>query len=396
MAFTIAIDELGIGNDRVAYVTLPANKNAVIDAMDRARIFDEPFARIENCDEFPELNGYKFSEEPTLDELNFLAKRLEIISSYKGDITPSIAYRALLQKPMDTINEAINRTYNLQTVPVYPCRNVYQYGEIVLDNEMLEELDDVPDEIYELLDPDKVGRVMMEREGGVFIDGFYVITSGYEPVLVYDEKIPEPPENWIFKLEVAGVPERAEDLDKMKKEILTFPADEEYMQDIAEALGERYIDECISMNFESAIPQIRDDCFESMEDIYKLNDIARIISEMPREETAKFKSVLQSETHSDLDRIEFILNNIDSYEFNNTLDRTEYAEEFISRILPPNISKNVFSIVCNDSLGDMILEEMKCKFTDYGIISECGGHLFSQDDEPEQEQKNDFEMGGIT
>lgn len=393
MAFTIAIDELGIGNEKVAYVTLPENKNTVIDAMDRARIFGETFARIENCDEFPELNGYEFNEEPTLGELNFLAKRLKEIAR---DTSEKYAYRGLLQKGFNTINEAINRTYNLQTVPVYPCRNVYQYGEIVLDNEMLEELDDVPDEVYELLDPDKVGRVMMEREGGVFIDGYYVITSGYEPVLVYDEKIPDPPENWIFKLEVAGVPERAEDLDKMKKEILTFPADEKYMQDIAKALGERYIDECISMNFESAIPQIRDDCFESMEDIYKLNDIARRISEMPREETAKFKAVLRSETPSDLDRIEFILNNIDSYEFNNTLDRTEYAEEFISRILPPNISKNVFSIVCNDSLGDMILEEMKCKFTDYGIISECGGHLFSQDDEPEQEQKNDFEMGGIS
>ena len=393
MAFTIAIDELGIGNEKVAYVTLPANKNTVIDAMDRARIFGETFARIENCDEFPELNGYEFNEEPTLGELNFLAKRLKEIAR---DTSEKYAYRGLLQKGFNTINEAINRTYNLQTVPVYPCRNVYQYGEIVLDNEMLEELDDVPDEVYELLDPDKVGRAMAEREGGVFIDGYYVITSGYEPVLVYDEKIPEPPENWIFKLEVAGVPERAEDLDKMKKEILTFPADEKHMQEIAKALGERYIDECISMNFESAIPQIRDDCFESMEDIYKLNDIARRISEMPREETAKFKAVLQSETPSDLDRIEFILNDIDSYEFNNTLDRTEYAEEFISRILPPNISKNVFSIVCNDSLGDMILEEMKCKFTDYGIISECGGHLFSQDDEPEQEQKNDFEMGGIT
>ncbi len=133
MALEIAIDELGIGNDHVAYVTLPANKNTVIDAMDRARIFGETFLRIENCDEFPELNGYEFIEEPTLDELNFLAKRLEVISANKEDITQSITYRALLQKPMDTINEAINLTYNLQTVPVYPCRNVYQYGEIVLE-----------------------------------------------------------------------------------------------------------------------------------------------------------------------------------------------------------------------------------------------------------------------
>lgn len=38
----IAIDELGIGNDKVAYVTLPANRNDVIDAMDREKIWLNP------------------------------------------------------------------------------------------------------------------------------------------------------------------------------------------------------------------------------------------------------------------------------------------------------------------------------------------------------------------
>ena len=80
MAFEIAIDELGIGNDKVAYVTLPANKNAVIDAIDRAKIFGETFLRIAACDEIPELEAYEFAEELTLDELNFLAKRIEEIS----------------------------------------------------------------------------------------------------------------------------------------------------------------------------------------------------------------------------------------------------------------------------------------------------------------------------
>ena len=57
----IAIDELGIGNDKTAYVMLPANKNTVIDAMDRAKVFGETFVRIENCDDFAELSGFEFS-----------------------------------------------------------------------------------------------------------------------------------------------------------------------------------------------------------------------------------------------------------------------------------------------------------------------------------------------
>lgn len=281
----IAIDELGIGNDKTAYVMLPANKNTVIDAMDRAKVFGETFVRIENCDDFPELSGFEFSEEPTLDELNFLAKRLEEISN---DTSEKCAYRALLRKPMDTINEAINRTYNLQTIPVYPCKNVYQYGEIVLENEMLKELDDVPDEVYDLLDPDKVGRAMVDREGGVFVDGYYVVTSGYEPVLAYDDVLPEPQEDWVFRLEVAEIPERPEDISKVKTEILTLPADEKYMQKIAKQLGEKYIGDCNIMQFESAIPQINDSAVESADDVYLLNEIARKYSGLSREDAAKF------------------------------------------------------------------------------------------------------------
>ena len=196
----IAIQAADTNDELIAYVMLPTNKNTIIDAMDRAKVFGETFVRIESCNDFPELNGFEFSEEPTLDELNFLAKRLEEISR---DTSEKYAYRALLRKPMDTINEAINRTYNLETIPVYPCNDFAEYGEIVLENEMLEELDDVPDEVYDLLDPDKVGRAMADREGGIFVEGYYVVTSGYEPVLVYNDVLPEPQEDWVFRLEVA-------------------------------------------------------------------------------------------------------------------------------------------------------------------------------------------------
>lgn len=395
--FEIAIDELGIGNDRTAYVMLPTNKNTVIDAMDTAKVFGETFVRIERCDKFPELNGYEFSEEPTIDELNFLAKRLEEISSDKEDITPIIAYRALLHRGFDTINEAINRTYNLQTIPVYPCKNVYEYGEIVLENEMLEELDDVPDEVYELLDPDKVGRTMMEREGGVFIDGYYAVANSYEPVLIYDEELPEPQEDWIFRLEVAGVPNKPEDFSRMKTETLTLPANEEYMQDIAEYLGERSIDVCNFMNFESAIPQIRDDCFESMEDIYLLNEIAKKYSELSREDVAKFKAVLQNETWKSLDETENILKNLGGYNFDiSVTDASDFGRKYLSALMPPDFDRSLLEGVNAAELAQNVLRVNGGSITAYGAVSEYGGQLYSMIEAPDHEEKIDFNMGGIS
>lgn len=397
MALEIAINELGIGNSHVAYVMLPANKNTVIDAMDRAKVFGESSLRIENCDEFPELNGYKFSKEPTLDELNFLAKRLEIISADKEDITYRIAYRALLRKPMNTINEAINRTYNLQTIPVYPCRNVYAYGEIVLENEMLEELDDVPDEVYELLDPDKVGRVMADREDGVFIDGYYIVTSGYEPVLVYDEVLPEQLEDWVFRLEISGVPEKPEDISKMKTEILTLPADEKYMQEIAEQLGEKCIGDCNITKFESAIPQIDDSAVESSEDIYSLNEIAKKYSELSRADAVKFKAVLQNENWNSLDEAENILKNLGGYDFDIEIeDIGDYGEKYLAKQLPPEFDKELLSGIGSVEFTRNLLAANGCKFTEYGVVSGFGGHLYATIIAPTQEQKNNFEMGGIS
>ncbi len=156
--------------------------------------------KIGNCKEIPELNGAAFAEKATLNELNFLAKRIEEIGKEQTQIC---AYRALISELPDNICEAINRTYGLETVPVYPCENIEEYGEIVLDNDFLEELDEIPYELYDLLDREKVGALMQEREGGMFINGYYVIPSEYEPVLAYDGVVlPDPEEENTVEMEV--------------------------------------------------------------------------------------------------------------------------------------------------------------------------------------------------
>ncbi len=393
MAFEIAIEELGIGNDRVAYVTLPTNKNAVVDAMDSKKIFGETLLMITECDEVPELVGYEFMEEPTLDEMNFLAKRIEEIADDVDNPTQIIAYRALLQRGFGRINEAINCTYNLETIPVYPCRNVCEYGEIVLDNDMFEGLEDIPDEVYKLFDPDKVGRAMMEREGGVFIDGYYAVPSSYEPALVYDEEIPERMEDWVFRLEITGnFTEKNDDY-----EVLTIPADEENIQRAAEKFGEKYIVECVCVGFKSAIPQISDVCFNSMDDIYAANAVAQRYSELSREDAAKFKAVLEHELWRGWDKVNAIINDLGCYEFDGTISHvSEFGERYLSKMLPPDFDRSLLKRACTAEFAEKIIAANECAFTEYGVVSKHGGHLYSMVEAPQQEQETAFEMGGIS
>lgn len=238
---------------------------------------------------------------------------------------------------------------------------------------------------------------MMEREGGVFIDGYYVVTSGYEPVLAYDDVLPEPQEDWVFRLEIAEIPERPEDISKMKTKILTLPADEKYMQKIAEQLGEKYIGDCNIMKFESAIPQINDSAVESAEDVFLLNEIAKKYSDLSREDAAKFKAVLQSENWNGLYEAEDILKNLGRYDFDiSVTDASDFGRKYLSEMLPPDFDRSLLEGVNAAELSGNVLHANGGTITLYGAVSNYGRQLYSMIEAHDQEQKNDFEMGGIT
>lgn len=178
MAFKVSFN-----NREWADINLPVHEIEQNRILKLIGSVDDTQFKIGQCKEIPELNGAAFAENADFTELNFLAKRIDDISKDKTQIC---AYRALMSELPDNICEAINRTYELETIAVYPCESLEEYGEIVLDNDFLEELEEIPYELYDLLDREKVGVLMQEREGGMFIDGYYVIPSGYDPVLAYD------------------------------------------------------------------------------------------------------------------------------------------------------------------------------------------------------------------
>ena len=179
MAFEISMNS----REWADYIDLPVNETEQNRILKMIKSVNNPQFKIDHCKEIPELNSAAFAEHADFAELNFLAKRIEEISKDKTQIC---AYRALMSELFDNICEAINNTYGLETIPVYPCESLEEYGEIVISNDILEELDEIPYELYGLLDREKIGQLMQERESGMFIDGYYVIPSGYDPVLAYD------------------------------------------------------------------------------------------------------------------------------------------------------------------------------------------------------------------
>lgn len=169
MGFEISMDS----REWSDYIDLPVDESEQNRILKLIESVDDTKFKIGSCKEIPELNGTAFANNADFAELNFLAKRVEEIGK---DQTQICAYRALISELPDNICEAINCTYGLETVPVYPCENIEEYGKIVLDNDFLEELDEIPYELYDLLDREKVGALMQERDGGMFIEGYYGAT----------------------------------------------------------------------------------------------------------------------------------------------------------------------------------------------------------------------------
>ena len=182
----------------------------------------------------------------------------------------------------------------------------------------------------------------------------------------------------------------------MKTETLTLPADEQYMQDIAETLGERNIDECVSMKFESMLPHINNDTW-NIEEIYLLNDIAREYAAMSRDDAAKFKAVLRKEQPNNLDGIRNILNSLDQYEADISIKYyPEFGSKYLSKMLPPDFDRTLLKGACTSEFAQKIMCANNCTINEYGVVSERGGHLYTMVETTDQEQNSDFKMGGMS
>ncbi|MCM1166921.1 MAG: hypothetical protein NC401_13025, partial [Ruminococcus sp.] len=171
---------------------------------------------------------------------------------------------------------------------------------------------------------------------------------------------------------------------------------EEFLQDIAEAVGEKRIEDCVYFKFESAIPQITAEHLCNMERVGILNDIANKYAELSRENAAKFKAVLENEKQFKLEKAWRILNLLDSFEFDNSVHSySDFGEKYLSKMLPPDFDRTLLQSVHATDMAKKILDKTGGALTDYGALSSSGGHLYSMIETPEQEQISDFEMGEL-
>ena len=138
---------------------MPAEGYEIRDALQKMRVYDrDVYIEIDvyQCKILPELSECRL-ESPTIDELNFLAKRLAGMPEEQ-----QIIYRAVVNSNVDidglvSMKDLINSTYGLDGVMV--ASNIYndeQLGQFVIEGDLDDEVNALPDQAIPLLDRRKI------------------------------------------------------------------------------------------------------------------------------------------------------------------------------------------------------------------------------------------------
>lgn len=171
---------------------LPATKAEIKDAMHRGRAVGrnpETFGLVITQCRHCGLVVVDF-DRPTIEELNFFARRLEQLTEQEQTVLNCIFNQKLDEGAYRTgipMKELINLTYGLGRVRIVSdVENDEQLGQYVIDNDLNEDIASVPENISFLLDKKEIGKFLRELEGGEYTDGSYVAAGYYEMPEVYD------------------------------------------------------------------------------------------------------------------------------------------------------------------------------------------------------------------
>ncbi len=293
-------------------------------------------------------------------KLNLLAQRLE-------QLTPSYTagFKAVLMAHEDyNLDDLILVTYGLDAYPIYPCRDYTELGEVVIDNNMIPEVENCPDELVEYLDNAAIGKLAAEQFRGTFIGGYYCEVSDYEPP---DMKITiDKPLRNEFQILIGETEKTAQ--------WCTMPYNGEYTEEQVYELR-------------SPLPYI-----DHVENISKLNELAEKIAALDNADLVKLKAVMELGEIENVEETIEIIDSLSEFEFDPLpRDENSYGKKYLQKLLPHEFDIEMLEAANLVDIGSRILEAKGGMVTSYGIISGQGQELYAPLCQ-EQEHNEDEEM----
>ena len=326
----------------------------------------------------PELSGREFQTD--LCRLNMFAERLETMTPEEN-----AAFKAIVKvNAVSDFDELLRMTYNLGSVPVIKASCFSELGAFAVEQEMLPEIQNCPAELLEYLDATKLGRLMAERNAGMFIGDYYCEPAKYEKLDIHIEI--GNPEPCFFRLLMT---EQAENI--MLAGWNSLPCEESELK------------EKICLQWESSLPNLQISLRPEQAEIASLNHLAQQLSQLDEQEFVKLKAVMEYEQVQNIAGTVDCIKHLHEYDFDPLpCNQNEFAKLYLMRNIPVDFPVRLFADVDMSNFGGEILHQKQGAVTSYGILSGRNQVLYAGlTAEPEQAENEDeteefaVNMGGM-
>ena len=374
--------------DRYAALSLPATPYEMQDALERVgcRSTKDVYFQVEEYLDFEYLESV-ISPDCSLNHLNALAEKLSGL-----DDRQSIAFEGLLrmeqakkegQIPIHTL---IQLAHNADCCHVVgEARNDSQLGRFYAENDFFEELADLPDKVFELLDFERIGREQRQAEGGVFTRGGYVVqNTELEQIPLPDDPPPKPDYTVLLKVSRGYFNDGREDGPSVT---IRLPASEEDLDKTLEQLDVASWEECGYACLDCAVPWARE--WMEEEDLSTIQPFAEELDQLQRQgQLPKYKALLLASRCEDLwDALE-MADSMQSMVFTpSILSSQDAALAKLQTVFDADNLNILLRHLDLNGYGNELIAADHEELTPYGLIRQQNGEPIPT------RQKEDQEMG---
>lgn len=351
-------------NDNGTTLDLPAEPWAMRDALEKLRLREgqEPYWQVEDLGRYDFLESHL--DKCDLYHFNALAEQLSTFNE-----ADAIAFEGLVQMELDelTIQRMLDLAYSVDCCHVVPeVRDDTALGRFYVENDFLPELEKVPDKVLEMLDYEKIGKMMRQGESCVITPHGYV--ERHSDLKQAPADLGKPPRKPAYTMRFLCSNEH-------QTVSLNLPASQPELNTVLTRL---VLDGWQEVHLEcedTAVPDMwsfTDMAYDGME---QLNRFARCLEELDMNgELAKFKAVAQQLQLSRLEEAIALTGHLDEYSFEPEIHSPrELARDELGVITGEKECKLLLPHLDLDAYGQDVMRRDNGVLGDYGYLARLDG-----------------------
>ena len=377
-------------DERGVELTFPVSQYEMMDAFEQIHT-KSPGDVYWQVDEFYcfDYLAPHLDESMSIFEFNALTEQLSKLGAWQ-----ETALAGLLQMQEQknngviTAQELLTLAYNTDCCQVLAdVHTDEELGRFYVENGFREDLDALPERLYELLDYAKIGRQMREAENGVFIRSGYVIQM--EELNPLPDVQPQREISYMIRLTLMNHE------NEQKTAVLDLPTTEQRLLEVQNELDAPEWYDAQFTGCDTIAPQLNT-LLTDVEDLPRINELAQALQELKASgQLTKFKAVVSATQCESLDDVFDRIEKLPQYCFETKIrDKDALVRDELEFVLGGKDADLIYKHLNCEAYAEDVLKQYGAEITPYGMVNrEDFGPLHEPIPEQKQEQTQEPQMG---